>query len=61
MVHDVRCPNEERNGAIRPFSQWRQFMYGQDAVVVLLGVPARPMFVNIHANINGELLGRPLT
>ena len=36
-------------------------MYGQDAVVVLLGVPARPMFVNIHANVNGELLGRPLT
>jgi hypothetical protein len=36
-------------------------MYGQDAVVMLLGVPVRPMFVNTHANINGELLGRPLT
>jgi hypothetical protein len=40
-------------------------MYGQDAVVMLLGV-RRPrtshvMFVDIHANINGELLGRPLT
>jgi hypothetical protein len=31
-----------------------------DAVVVLLGVPARPTFVDIHANTKGGLLGRPL-
>jgi hypothetical protein len=38
-------------------------MYGRDAVLVVLGVLARPMFVNTHADINGELelLGRPLT
>jgi hypothetical protein len=37
-------------------------MYGQDAVVVLsVGSPHTTMFVDIHANINGELLGRPLT
>ena len=36
-------------------------MYGQDVVVLLLGVPARPMSVHIHANTNRELLGRPLT
>jgi hypothetical protein len=49
------------SGAMRPFLQQTQFMYGQDAVVMLLGFPARPMSVNTHADINGELLGRPLT
>jgi hypothetical protein len=50
------------SGAIRPFSQWTQFTYGQDGVVVLLGVPAaRPVSVDTHANANGGLLGRPLT
>jgi hypothetical protein len=30
-------------------------MYSQDAVVMPLGVPVRPMlFVNIHANSNGQ-------
>ena len=42
------------------YNRHSQFMCGQDSVVVLLGVPARPMSVNIHANINEELLGRPL-
>jgi hypothetical protein len=36
-------------------------LFTTDTVLVLLGVPARPMFVKMHANSNGELLGRPLT
>jgi hypothetical protein len=31
------------------------------STAVLLGVPARPMFVDMHANTNVELLGRPPT
>ena len=36
-------------------------LFTMDTVLVLLGVTARPMFVKMHANSNGELLGRPLT
>jgi hypothetical protein len=51
-------------GAIRPFLQPIDTFHAGPRCgggAGLLGVPARPVFVNTHANINRELLGRPLT